>query len=234
MHVHRLDADATGAGETIDDQVHAAEQAAGQAVDVCFHAYRGVLVQPAARLDVDRLAGSEFLFEHVAVAVQPQDAVAGVAVEFVDEEARAAEQHVGHALHPLEAVVDGAGGGQELVFTYVQLAALLHVHRQNVARTVAAEGDHAVATGFGHKHLHAGHHAFQRAGHRLQADVHRGVLPQQDVMFEVDRRIQDIDGEHGHQLATDVIGDATEGFRLGAAGHQSGQLGHAISLWVGG
>ena len=56
-----------------------------------------ILVEPAARLDVDRFADAEDFFEDVAVAVQPQNAFALVAVELVDEETRATEEHVGDA-----------------------------------------------------------------------------------------------------------------------------------------
>src|SRR5882724_9421263 len=72
MQIHRLDADATGPGEAVDDEVHVgAEEAARKPVDLGFHRHRDILEQPPARLDVDRLARREGLLEHVAVAVQP-------------------------------------------------------------------------------------------------------------------------------------------------------------------
>src|SRR5580698_1899627 len=128
VDIHRLDADPARPGEAVDHQVEAGpEDAGGDAVDDGVHPHRGLLVEPAARLDVDGLARRQRLLEHVAVAVQPQDAVAAVAVEFVDEEAGAAEQHVGDALEAGERVVDRVGGGEKLVLAHLQLAALRQV-----------------------------------------------------------------------------------------------------------
>ncbi len=74
-----------------------------------------VAVDPAAGLDVDRLAGLERLLEDVAVAVQPDDALVVLRLEAVDEEAGPAEEHVGDALDPVEGVVDVGGRREELV-----------------------------------------------------------------------------------------------------------------------
>ena len=58
--------------------------------------------------------GSSVLLEHVAVAVDPDDALVVAGEELVDEEAAAVE-HVGEALDPAVVVLDVAGGGEELV-----------------------------------------------------------------------------------------------------------------------
>src|SRR5579875_1648930 len=73
--VGALQADAARAGEAVEDEVAgaAAEQAGLEAIDLLGHLDRVVAVHPAARLDVDRLAGVEHLLEHVAVAVPPDD-----------------------------------------------------------------------------------------------------------------------------------------------------------------
>jgi hypothetical protein len=62
-----------------------------------------------------------------------------------------------------------------------------------------AEGDLTRAGRGGHKDLHPCHHALQRALHRHQADLHLGVLPQQDVMLEIDLLVRfEIDRQHRH------------------------------------
>ena len=47
-----------------------------EADDLDLHPHAGILVDPAARLDVDELARAQDLLEDVAVAVQPEDAAA--------------------------------------------------------------------------------------------------------------------------------------------------------------
>src|ERR1700733_1826378 len=60
------------AGEAIEDEVAgAAEEARLEAVHLLAHRDRVVVVEPAARFDVDRLARLEVLLEDVAVAVNP-------------------------------------------------------------------------------------------------------------------------------------------------------------------
>src|SRR5450755_3525208 len=116
MEVGALQADSPGAGEAVEDEVAAApaEEARLEAVDLLGHLNRMVAVHPAAGLDVDRLAGLEDLLEHVAVAVDPDDALVVGGVEVVDEEAAAVE-HVGEALDPAVVVLDVARRGQELM-----------------------------------------------------------------------------------------------------------------------
>ena len=103
----------------------------------------GVLVEPAAGLDVDLLAGAELDLEDVALAADPDDRVAVGRGEGVDEQARAAEQHVAHALDALEAVVEVVGRGEEVVLADVQRLPAREVQRDALARPVAREGDPA-------------------------------------------------------------------------------------------
>ena len=72
------------------------------------------------------------------MAVQPHERVAVGGAELVHEEARAAEQHVLHALDPFEAVVEVVGGGDELVLAHVQALALAQVQRHALARASRA------------------------------------------------------------------------------------------------
>src|ERR1051325_7149268 len=94
---HRLDGDLARAGEAIHEEAESAEEAGGQSLGSRFHPHVRVLVEPAARLDVDLLVRGEHLLEHVAVAVQPQDPAAVPRVEAVDEEAAPPEEEVREA-----------------------------------------------------------------------------------------------------------------------------------------
>ena len=159
--------------------------------------------------------GPKYFFEYVAVAVQPKNSIAGVAVKLVDEKAGAAEKHVGCAAHAFEGVVDAVRRGQKLVFANVQFHALRHVDRNDVAGAIAAEGDHAGAPRFGDKHLDARHHALERAFHGPQPNLYGGMFPQKDVMLEVDGPRGHINRENGHEFAVNVISDAAKCFRVG-------------------
>src|SRR6185369_801986 len=118
-------ADSAWAGEAVeDDLASAGEDAGGELLGYRLHPHRLILIDPGAGLDVDLLSRLEGDLEDVAVAVQPQDALGAGAAEGVDEEARSGEHDVGDALHALEAVVEGCGGGEPLVFAHVDALAL--------------------------------------------------------------------------------------------------------------
>jgi len=83
--------DAARTGEAVDDDVaRGAKEAAGELIDHRVHAHARVLVEPPARLDIDLLAGRQDLFEHIAIAMHPDDAVA-IGLELVDEKAGRAD-----------------------------------------------------------------------------------------------------------------------------------------------
>src|SRR5258708_38159613 len=105
--VRALQPDATGAGEPVEDELTGAtaEHSRLEVHELLLHADRVVAVDPAAGLDIDRLAGLERLLKHVAVAVDPDHALALTGQERIDEEAAAVE-HVGEALDPLVVVLD--------------------------------------------------------------------------------------------------------------------------------
>ena len=144
-----------------------------------------------------------------------------VAVELVDEEAGAAEQHVGDALHALEGVVDVAGGGEELVLAHMQLLA-----RGRWIGTMWPAPSRLKAImpgprGLGHEDLHARDHPLERALHRLEADAHRRVLPQQDVVLEIDRHpALTSTVSTGTSSPSMMVGDAAEGLVVVARGRQ--------------
>src|SRR5262249_15593444 len=153
------------------------------------------------------------LLEDVAVAVQPEDAVAAACGEAVDEESGAAEEHGADASYALEAVVDVARGREELVLAHLDLLAVAEMDGEDMSRGIAGEADLAAPGRLRHEDLHARDHPLQGTLHRAQPDRHRRVLPEQDVMLEENRLVRShIDRKDRHELAVDVVGDAGEGF----------------------
>ena len=209
--VHALQADPARAGEAVEHEVAgpAAQQAGLEPVHLLGHRHRVVAVQPAAGLDVDRLAGLEPLLEHVAVAVHPDDALVVGGVEVVDEEATAVH-HVGEALDPAVVVLHAAGRGQELVLADHDPVAGLEVQRGDVAGRITAERDLARGLRLEQQQRHPAERTpLQALLERVQADLHARVLPQQHVVLEVhrhlavERHVQD-----GHELALEPVVDA--------------------------
>jgi hypothetical protein len=84
VHVHRLNSDAAGSCEAVDDQIESAEQTAGEPVHH-RHANGGSFVKPTPGCDIHDLARPQELFKDIAATTQPEDAVAGVTVKLVDE-----------------------------------------------------------------------------------------------------------------------------------------------------
>src|SRR5579883_1703038 len=210
VDVHRLNADAAGAGEAIEHQpTGAAEDAGLEAVHLLIHTHALVAVDPAARLDIDLLARPQHLLEDVAVAVQPDDALVVRGRETIDEEAGRAEEHVGDALLAAEAIVDVAHGGEELVLAHLDRLARLEVNREDVPGAVAGEGDLAGVLGLREEDRHAGDHALKGALQPLHTDLQARRLPEDDVVLEVERhRAVQRDVELRHELALDAVGDA--------------------------
>src|SRR6202035_43640 len=130
----------------------------------------GVLVEPAAGLDVDLLAGAQLNLEHVALAADPDDGVAAGRGEGVDEQARAPEQHVAHALDALEAVLEVVGGGQEVMLADVERLSAREVQRDALARPVTREGDPPRTQRLGNEEVESRDLALDAAGQRLQLD----------------------------------------------------------------
>ena len=209
--VSALEADPAGAGEAVEHEIPAAaaEEAGLEPVELLRHLDRVVAEQPAPGLDVDRLPRLELLLEHVAVAVDPDDALMIAGEELVDPEA-AAVQHVGEALDPAVVVLDGAGGGQELVLAHDDPLTRLQMQRDDVAGRVAAEGDLAGRLRLEHEQRHpAEHAALESLAERMQADLELRVLPQQHVMLEVDRHLPvERHVQHRDELAFEPVGHA--------------------------
>jgi hypothetical protein len=68
--------------------------------------------------------------------------------------------------------------------------------------------------GLGQKHRHAAQHPLQRALQRPNANAHTQVLPQQNVVLKVNRHAAQLEMQHGHQLALNVIGDSGKRLRM--------------------
>ena len=134
--------------------------------------------------------------------------------ELVDEEARAAEEHVAHALDALERVVEVVGRRDELVLADVQLLALREVQRHHLARRVAREGDRALALRLRDEEVEPGDLALDAAGELAQLDLERRRLPEQHVVLEHDLLLADLDLQLRDELAADVVAHAGEGLVL--------------------
>ena len=196
----------------------AGKKAGGQPLQHRFHLHRALLVDPAARFDVDGLAGRERDFKHIAKTVQPEDAFPAGTGKSVNEEAGAAEQNVGGTPHAGEGVIHGLRGGQPLVFAHIHPRAGLQMQAKDMACAIAAEGNAARPPRPGEQKRHAGQHALEGPFDRMQFNRHSGILPQQDVMFKIDAGLAQFQMQRRHQFAFDMIGDATEGFVLDVRG----------------
>src|SRR5439155_20368685 len=112
--------------------------------------------------DVELLALLEHLVEDVAVAVEPDDPLELLRLEAVDEEAGSAKEHVRHALHPVERVVDVASSREELVLANEDRLSRLEMDRQDMANVVPRKRDLTRALALRHEDGHTGYQPFER------------------------------------------------------------------------
>src|SRR5579883_2511092 len=193
---HRLDAQATGASEAVENKGRARDQAADRAEDTAAtlrsghgghgHLHRGIFPQPRARLYVQRLTGCQHLLKDVAIAVQQDHTLAAATGELVDKDACAAEQDIGRALHKGEVVIDVAGGEEELVLTHLNHLAWLQAQHDDLPHRIARERDIARSLSLVDKDLQAREEAPRRALQRLKAQLHAWMFPEQDMVLKVD------------------------------------------------
>src|SRR5579875_586171 len=211
MVAHRLETDTTGADETIEDEGRAGNHAADSPENAAaalgcgnrchLHLHRGVFPEPRARLYIQRLAGGQRLLKDVAVAVQQHHAFAVDGAELVDEQAGATEENVSRALHEGEAVVHVAGCDQELVFAHLDHLVVLQAEGHDLSYGVTGEGNIAGAGGLGDEDGQTGEHMSGGSLERLEADLHTWVLPEQDMMLEIDGHlIAEHDIDNGYQF----------------------------------
>ena len=148
-----------------------------------------VAVDPAAGLDVDRLPSFELLLEHVAVAVDPDHALAVAGEELIDPEPTAVE-HVREPLDPAVVVLDAAGRRQELMLAEHHALTGLEVQRHDVTGRVAAERELAARLRLEQQQRHAAEDPpLEPLLEGVQADLEGGVLPQQHMVLEVDGHV---------------------------------------------
>ena len=167
-----------------------------------LHLHGGILVEEAARLHQDLLAGAERALQDVAVAVQQQQARVLGRDEPVHEHAAAAVQHVRQPLDPDERVLDAVRGQQEGVLADVQFHPRVQRQHDQLARRVPGERDPAWPA----RHRDDVRHAAERALHpalRLQrGERRRLVFPQQHVVLEVNGVLRgEVDLRDGDQFA---------------------------------
>src|SRR6185437_9569438 len=145
-----------------------------------------------------------------------------------------AVEHVGKALDPAVVVLDVAGGGEELVLAYDDPVSGREVQRGDVPGRIAAEGDLAVGLGLEQQQRHpAEGTALEALLERVQADLELRVLPQQDVVLEVDGDIAvERHVEHGDQLALEAVAQAGSA-ALADLGGKDGWCGRHRLSWVG-
>jgi len=120
VDIHGLEGNLSRSREPVPANLAGAgENSRGELLKHGLHLHGTVLVNPASRFDVDNFAGTEGDFKHVAVAMQPKNAILRRARKGVDEEARTAQQDVGSAFDPREGVIHVVRRGQPLMFPHV-------------------------------------------------------------------------------------------------------------------
>ena len=197
-----------------------------------FICHRRVLVQEAARLDQDLLARLQGLLEHVAVAVQEQQARLVRGDEPVHVHAAAAVQHVGQALDPDERVAQRMGAGQERVLAHVDLHRRVQRQHDHLARVVPGERHPARPVRHGQDVRHPAEHPLHAAAGVQRGHRHLRFLPEHHVVLEehrVARGQRDLGDRH--DLALDLadrvgepeLGHVPQPGRLGPAG-----VGHQV------
>jgi len=209
MHVHRLHADAAWAGEAVEDQLSGTgEDSSAKRLNNGLQPYGWVLIDPSAWLHVDLLPWAEGDFEHVAVAVDPEDALRADTCKGVDEQAGSGEHDVRKTSDPVECVVERLSCSQPLVLANVKRLAPLQVHAKHMPRAVSAESDLARAHRADHHDRHSGDHSFECSGEFLDSNLDLGVLPQQDVVLEVDRHLVKLDMQNWNEFSLNVVNHA--------------------------
>src|SRR6266566_4601207 len=142
--------------------------------------------------------------------------------ERVDEKACAAKQDVADPLHSIKRVVDACGRRQELMLAHVEFFSGLQMNREDVPDTVPAERDPAMALGLSHEDRHASEDSLERTLHRFDADFHTRILPQKNVMLEVDICGLHFNVKHGDELSLDVVGHSGERLVARGGGEERG------------
>src|SRR5579872_3723396 len=221
VHVHRLNSNPARPGKPVPYQTsRAGKQSRRQLLELRFHLHRSVLVNPSTRLDVNLLSGAKRNFKDIPVPVHPHKSIALHRPEMIDKEPRASQQHVRHALHARKRVVHAACGRKELMLAHVEPLAAVQMHSEDMPRAIAAEPDLPWTAGLRQKNGHSRQHALQRALQRPDANSNVEILPQKDVMLEINRHAAELKVQNGHKFAFDVVRDSGKVLRKGCGGSQ--------------
>src|SRR5205085_6203063 len=105
-------------------------------------------------------------------------------------------------LHKVKTVIDIARRHQELMFAYLDQLPRLQAQRHDLSYGVAGERDVAWPLRFGDEDLQAGEEALGETAYRFEAELHAWMLPEQNVVLEVDRElVAEHNIDHGHEFA---------------------------------
>jgi len=142
--IHGLERDFSWPGKPIPaDLTGAGENSCGELLKHGLHLNSAILVDPAARLNIDSLARRERDLKDVAITVKPENAFLGGAGKRIDEKPSASEKDIGRATYSGKSVFNVIGRGEPLVFADIDAGAALQVQSKYMTRTVSAEGNAA-------------------------------------------------------------------------------------------
>ena len=130
--------------------------------------------------------GFERALEHVAVAMQQDQAWTAGGDEAIHEHALAAEQNIGQPFHAHKRIVDLVRAQDESVLANIDLHSGMQRQHHQFTGGVAREGDAARTRGHADDERHAGEGALHAARQLQDGERDVVVLPQHDVMFEED------------------------------------------------
>src|ERR1700722_16510883 len=89
---------------------------------------------------------------------------------------------------------------------------------KHMTRAVATECNASPTARRSHKNRHARQHAFQAPAQGFQLDLNRRILPEQNMMLEINRGVGQLEMQNRNKFALDVINDAAELFFGGRSG----------------
>src|SRR5579872_3373966 len=96
----------------------------------------------------------------------------------------------------------------------------VQMHGEDMPRAIAAEPDLPWTAGLCQKDGHSRQHALQRALQRPDANPNIEILPEKDVMLEINRHPAELKVQNGHEFAFDVVRDSGKILRKGCGGSQ--------------
>jgi hypothetical protein len=92
---------------------------------------------------------------------------------------------------------------------------------ENMARTVATEADLTGTAGLGEEDGHSGQDPLESALQGPDADPDTKILPEKNVMLEINRHPAEFEMKYGNEFALDVIGDSGKRFGMSSGRSQN-------------